>query len=134
LGRWIAAALGAVCVPVLALAAVEPSNFSATTTRDLVALCSDEPGDALYAEARQFCYGFVAGVAQFHRSVVHGDGMEPIACPQQEITRAELVTVFLDLGQSQPAIDGRPAGAKPAPGCWPEMALRELAAGFRSGQ
>jgi hypothetical protein len=108
LARWIAAALAAAGVPVSALAAVEPSNFNATTTRDLVALCSNEPGDALYAEAKQFCYGFVAGAAQFHRSAVHGDGMKPIACPQQEITRAELVAVFLDWAKANPRATGAP--------------------------
>jgi hypothetical protein len=101
-GAWIAAALGAACVLVSPAMAVEPSNFDATTTRDLVALCSDEPGDALYAEAKQFCYGFLAGVAQFHRSMVHGDGIEPIACPKQEVTRAQLVGVFLDWAKANP--------------------------------
>jgi hypothetical protein len=88
LARWIAAALSSVCVLASPVIVVEPSNFAATTTRDLVALCSDEPGDALYVEAKQFCYGFLAGVAQFHRSVAHGHGIRPIACPKQEVTRA----------------------------------------------
>jgi Rap1a immunity proteins len=64
--------------------------------------CSDEPGDALYAEAKQFCYGFLAGVAQFHRSMVNGDGIKPIACPKQEVTRAQLATVFLDWAKANP--------------------------------
>jgi hypothetical protein len=102
LGRCIAAALGAVCVLASPVMAVEPSNFNATTTRDLVALCSDEPGDALYAEAKQFCYGFLAGVAQFHRSVVIEDGLKPIACPKQEVTRAQLVGAFLDWAKANP--------------------------------
>jgi hypothetical protein len=102
LNRCIAAALGAVCVLASPVMAAEPSNFNATTTRDLVALCSDEPGDALYAEAKQFCYGFLAGVAQFHRSMVNGDGIKPIACPKQEVTRAQLATVFLDWAKANP--------------------------------
>lgn len=100
--RCIAAALGVVCVLGSPVIAVEPSNFDATTTRDLVALCSDQPGDALYPEAKQFCYGFLAGVAQFHRSMVNGNGIQPIACPQQEVTRAELATVFLDWAKANP--------------------------------
>lgn len=102
MGRCVAAALGIVCVLASPVMAVEPSNFVATTTRDLVALCSDEPGDALYVEAKQFCYGFLAGVAQFHRSVAHGDGIRPIACPKQEVTRAQLATVFLDWAKANP--------------------------------
>jgi hypothetical protein len=102
LGQWITAALGAACVLVTPAIAVEPSNFNASTTWDLVALCSDEPGDPLYAEAKQFCYGFLAGVAQFHRSMVHGADIEPIACPKQEITRSQLVGVFLDWAKANP--------------------------------
>jgi Rap1a immunity proteins len=102
LKRSIAAALGAVCVLASPVMAVEPSNFNATTTRDLVALCSDQPGDALYAEAKQFCYGFLAGIAQFHRSMVNEDGIKPIACPKQEVTRAELAAVLLDWTKANP--------------------------------
>jgi hypothetical protein len=102
LRQRIAIALGAICVLVSTAMAVEPSNFNATTTGDLVALCSDEPGDALYAEAKQFCYGFLAGVAQLHRSMVDGDAIKPIACAKQAVTRAQLVGVFLDWAKSNP--------------------------------
>ena len=108
LGQWIAAALGSVCVLASPVIAAEPSNFNATTTDDLVALCSAAPGDALYAEAQQFCYGFLAGVAQFHRSVAHGDGIRPIACPKQEVTRAQLATVFLDWAKANPQSNDEP--------------------------
>ena len=109
MGQWITAALGAVCVLVTPAMAVEPSNFNASTTRDLVALCSDEPGDPLYAEAKQFCYGFLAGVAQFHRSMVHGAAIEPIACPKQEVSRGQLVGVFLAWAKANPqAMDQLP--------------------------
>ena len=101
-GAWVAVALGAVCVLVSPAMAAEPSNFDATTTRDLVALCSDDPGDPLYAEAKQFCYGFVAGVAQFHRSLVQDEDIKPIACPKQAVAREQLVGVFLDWAKANP--------------------------------
>jgi hypothetical protein len=82
--------------------AAGPSDFNATTTADLVALCSDRPGDPLYAEAMQFCYGFVAGVAQLHRSMVDGESLEPLACPEREVTREQLVEVFLDWAKANP--------------------------------
>jgi Rap1a immunity proteins len=102
LRQWNAAALGAVCALVTPAMAAEPSNFNATTTRDLIALCADEPDDPLYVEAKQFCYGFLAGVAQFHRSIVLADGIKPIACPKHEVTREQLVGVFLDWGKANP--------------------------------
>jgi hypothetical protein len=58
------AAAGAACGLAASALAVETSNFSVATTRDLVALCSCQPDDPLYAEALQFCYGYMAGVAQ----------------------------------------------------------------------
>jgi hypothetical protein len=102
LGQWITAALGSVCLLASPVMAVVPSNFSAMTTSDLVALCATEPDDALYAEAKQFCFGFLAGVAQLHRSPVRGDGIKPIACPEQEVTRTQLAAVFLDWASANP--------------------------------
>ena len=58
------AAAGAVCALALPALAVETSSFNLATTRDLVALCSCQPDDPLYAEALQFCYGYMAGMAQ----------------------------------------------------------------------
>src|SRR5262245_43855739 len=72
------------------------------TTRDLVALCADQPDDPLYAEAKQFCYGFLAGVAQFHRALVHGEEIEPIACPAGAVSREQLVGVLLDWVKANP--------------------------------
>jgi Rap1a immunity proteins len=98
------------CALALPALAVETSNFDLGTTRDLVALCSGQPDDPLYAEALQFCYGYMAGLAQFHRALVRADGIEPVACPRYEVTREELVRVFLDWARANPgAMDGLPA-------------------------
>ena len=75
--------------------AVETSNFNLATTQDLIALCTGTPDDPLYAEALQFCYGYMAGVAQLHRVLVRADAIKPVACPHHEVTREELVQVFL---------------------------------------
>jgi hypothetical protein len=104
------AAAGAVCALASSAPAVETSNFNLGTTRDLVALCSCEPDDPLYAEALQFCYGYMAGMAQLHRVLVQADDIKPVACPQQEVTREALVRVFLDWARANPgAMDELPA-------------------------
>ena len=93
-----------------------------TTTRDLVALCSDRSDDPLYAEALQFCYGYMAGVAQLHRVLVRADDIKPVACPQQEVTREELVQLFLDWAHANPgAMDELPAESvkRAAAAAWP---------------
>ena len=135
MGQWITAALGGVCVLTAPAMAVEPSDFNANTTRDLVALCSDQPGDPLYAEAKQFCYGFLAGIAQFHRSMVHGEKIEPLACPKYEITREQLVGVLLGWAKANPrSMDELPAEslARAAAAQWP-CDSRPTAAPLRSG-
>src|SRR5262245_26069418 len=102
-GRWNAAAL-TISVLVSPVMPVEPSKFDATTTRDLVALCAEEPDDSLYTEAKQFCYGFLAGVAQCHRSIVLADGIEPIACRKHEVTLEQVAGVCLDWGKASPQL------------------------------
>lgn len=116
------AAAGAVCTLASPALAVESSNFNLATTRDLVALCSDQPNDPLYAEALQFCYGYMAGVAQLHRALVRADDIKPVACPQHEVTREALVRVFLDWAGANPgAMDELPAESvkRAAVGAWP---------------
>jgi hypothetical protein len=135
LRQWNAAALGAVCALATPAMAAEPSNFNATTTRDLVALCAGEPDDPLYAEAKQFCYGFLAGVAQFHRTMVEGSKIEPLVCPQDAVSREQLVGVFLDWAKANPqAMDELPAQRleRAAAAQWPCIS-RSAAAPLRSG-
>ena len=133
--KWNAAALGAVWPLVTAAMAAEPSNFNATTTRDLVALCADQPDKPLYAEAKQFCYGFLAGVAQFHRTMVQGEKIEPLACPKDAVTREQLVVVFLEWAEANPqAMDELPAASleRAATAQWP-CDGRSASAPLRSG-
>jgi hypothetical protein len=93
------AAAGAAFTLASSVLAAEVSNFDLGTTQDLVALCSGEPDDPLYVEALQFCYGYLAGVAQLHRALVGADGIKPVACPRSEVTREALARVFPDWAQ-----------------------------------
>jgi hypothetical protein len=120
--RRAIAAAGAACALASPVLAVETSNFTLATTRDLVALCSDQPDEPLYAEALQFCYGYMAGVAQLHRVLVHADDIKPVACPQHEVTRDALVRVFLDWARANPgAMNELPAESvkRAAVAAWP---------------
>jgi hypothetical protein len=67
---------------------------------------SGRPEDPLYSEALQFCYGYVAGVAQLHRALVRAGDIKPLACPRYEVTREALVRVFLDWAR-EPGRRGR---------------------------
>lgn len=96
------AVLGALWFAAAPALAVETEVFEVRTTSDLVELCSADPADPLHAEATQFCYGYMAGAAHFHQAMVHGDGIEPLACPREEVTRQDLVAVFLDWAEANP--------------------------------
>ena len=116
------AAAGVVCALASPALAVETSNFNLATTRDLVALCSCQPDDPLYAEALQFCYGYMAGMAHLHRALVRADDIRPVACPRYEVTREALVRVFLDWARANPgAMDELPAESvkRAAVAAWP---------------
>ena len=75
--------------------AADTSDFNASTTRDLVDLCSVSDGDDLYAAAMGYCLGFVDAAHDYHQSITSGELLEPIACPGHDVTRQELVDVFL---------------------------------------
>ncbi len=108
--RYSLVAAGAAWALAAPALAVEASNFNLGTTRDLVALCADQPDDPLYAQALQFCYGYMAGMAQLHRALVQADGIQPLVCPQHEVTREALARVFLSWARENPgAMDQLPA-------------------------
>jgi hypothetical protein len=132
--RHAIAAAGAACALASPVLAVQPSNFNLAMTRDLVAICSCQPDDPLYAEAKQFCYGYMAGVAQFHRAMVQGEKIEPLACPKDPVTREQLVGVFLGWAKANPqAMDELPAESieRAAAAQWP-CDSRSAAAPLRS--
>jgi hypothetical protein len=84
--------------------AAETRNFDLETTADLAALCSCPPEDPLYAQALQFCYGYLAGMAHLHRALVDEKRIERLACPNHEVARDELAGVFLDWVRANPAV------------------------------
>jgi hypothetical protein len=120
--RTILAAAFMACALALPAAAADSSEFNLQTTRSLVALCSVDLDQPLYAEALQFCYGFMAGVAQLHRALVRTGDVKPVACPQYEVTRERLTQVFLDWVRANPVAMDQPPGEsvrRAAAAAWP---------------
>ena len=103
-------AVVAVCALSSSAQSAETRNFELDTTGDLVALCSCPPEDPLYAQALQFCYGYMTGVAHLHRILVDAEEIERLACPDHQVTRDELVQVFLSWAR------GHPEAMEEAPG------------------
>lgn len=83
--------------------AVEVEDFVLSTTQDLVDVCSAAPDDPLAAEAKQACYGYIAGTIHFYRSLVDGgDRFKPIVCPGRDLTRQEVAALLLDWAKDNP--------------------------------
>ena len=114
----VAAALGS-AFPALG---AETRNFDLETTADLAALCSCPPEDPLYAQALQFCYGYLAGMAHLHRVLVGEKRIERLACPNHEVARDELASVFLAWVRDNPTAADAPAAEsvkRAAIAAWP---------------
>ena len=64
-------------------------DYTLRNGQDLADLCGAEPGDELYAEAKQFCYGFLSGVVHFHDALATGPNGHRIVCPEGQVTRQD---------------------------------------------
>lgn len=116
--------LAAAALAAASAQAAEPQDFQVRTVSQLANLCGASPSDALYAEALQFCYGYISGAAQFHNALVGEGGLRPLACPTEEPTRREFAEYFVNWARTtatpeqlaEPAVQGM---ARAAVAKWP---------------
>lgn len=78
------------------VAALNLEGFDVMNTGHLVELCSVSADDPLYNAAMGFCLGYIDAAIDYHQALTAGDKYAPVACPDTEVTREQLVTVFLD--------------------------------------
>jgi hypothetical protein len=105
MARWLAAAAVVAFLPWSASAQVgtaDLDDFLMVTAQDLVDLCSAEPGNPLFIEAKQFCYGFFSGVMYYHDAMATGTDFGRIVCPEERVTREEAVSMFLAWAADNP--------------------------------
>lgn len=97
--RW---QLAAVLAAGTALAGVAPAlaqdadveNFRVRDAGSLERLCGMAESRPLYAQARQFCYGYIAGAATVYREAVNAGGMQKSICASKEPTVEEMRSIF----------------------------------------
>ena len=102
--RWFMAAAVAF-LPLSAEAQVgtaDLQDFELQSAQDLVDLCSAQPGNPLYAEAKQFCYGFFSGVYFFHDALATGTDFGRIVCPEERVSRDDAVDMFITWANNHP--------------------------------
>jgi hypothetical protein len=77
-------------------------DFDLKNAQDLADLCDAKPGAELYAEAKQFCYGFLSGVVHFHDALAAGPRFGRIVCPEGKVTRDDGVAMFVAWAKAHP--------------------------------
>ena len=65
------------------------------TTADLLALCSVTVEAPTYPAAMGFCLGYIDAALDYHAAISAGPNNHPVACPDDSITREEVVEVFV---------------------------------------
>ena len=80
--------------------ALNPAGFQVATTGHLVELCSVPAGDPHYDAAIGFCLVYVDAAMDYHQALTAGEKYKPLACPDIEVTREMLITVFLEWSKS----------------------------------
>jgi len=81
--------------------AVDSGSFRLSNAADLVALCGTAPDDALYANARGFCHGFLAGSYRYYVSTVLPENRY-ICSPNPTPTRTQVMNGFLAWANAHP--------------------------------
>jgi hypothetical protein len=85
---------------------VDIENFKVRDAGSLARLCDTAEGRPLYAQARQFCYGYIAGAATVYREAVAAGGMQKSICASKEPTLEEMRAAFTSwIGRNQNARD-----------------------------
>jgi hypothetical protein len=97
-------------------------DFEVDTAQDLLDLCAVDTGNALYAEALQFCYGFFEGMIHYHDRMSAGPDVKPIVCPEGQPTRQDAVDMYVAYAEANPRfLDEDPADnvIRAAMATWP---------------
>ena len=62
---------GLVLAPIMA-GATDEMDFQVKTTENLIGLCTTKPGDPLYAQAVNFCHGYLVGAFHYDQARTAG--------------------------------------------------------------
>lgn len=83
--------------------AVETVDFEVQTTKNLLNLCTASPEDNLYAEAINFCHGYLIGAYHYHAASKKGPNALSLVCvPEPEPSRNETIDMFVKWAKANP--------------------------------
>jgi hypothetical protein len=97
------AALAATAMLPLQPNAAAAAEVEVRTAGDLMNICAVTDNEAHVEGARGFCYGFLSGAANYHRSAHAGKKAKPLFClPETGVTRADAAKRFVEWGRAHP--------------------------------
>ena len=98
-------------VPTRGMTAVQTSDFLASTTGQLVALCSAAPADPLATPAWNFCHGFAIAVTRvLQEEDAANPGTRPMFClPAKGVERNQAISEFVQWASGDPSRLSMPA-------------------------
>lgn len=77
-------------------------DFVLDSTQDLVDVCGAPASDPLYQEAKIFCIGYIAAAIDYHDEIAKAPDLGPVACAETEVTRNDVIGVFLEWSAKNP--------------------------------
>jgi len=83
-------------------AAADSNTTQLRDARDLVLICSVDPGDPSYPNAIGFCHGIVVGAFRYHESVAAAGGKRLVCAPNPTPTRAKVMNDFVAWAGANP--------------------------------
>jgi hypothetical protein len=100
----------------------DTGDFAVETGQDLLDLCSVDASNSLYAEAVQFCAGFLEGMKHYHDRMSAGPEVEPIVCAPSDLTLEGAIDMYVAYARANPQfLDEDPADnvIRAAMATWP---------------
>ncbi len=83
--------------------AVEPADFEVQTTKNLLDLCAVSPEDNLYAEAINFCHGYLIGAYHYSEASKKGPKAQSQICmPKSGVSRNDTIDMFVKWARANP--------------------------------
>jgi hypothetical protein len=80
----------------------DTGDFVVKTGQDLLDLCSADRSSPLYAEAIQFCAGFIQGMKHYHDRMSAGPEVEPIVCAPAGVKVEDAIEMYVAYAKANP--------------------------------
>jgi hypothetical protein len=97
-----------VLAPAMAVA-VDETDFEAKTTQNIINLCTASSEDPLFAQAVNFCHGYLVGAYHYHVAQASGpDGERMVCMPEPPPSRNEAIAMFIEWAKAHPEYRNEP--------------------------